>query len=500
MQGSLAQQSSREKPQTLRPEVQDKLPVLDGHAITDDRVVENTFINQTAVNEDAFRERMDLVAGFPEGRIIIVTYFSQNKPITDMMSAVVDMTSTAKDDVHIAWTQIRNFELRCSNDMSFEYDEDSNKSSIKGEAVVFPRFTPRVSDIFLYELRNGKIGVFRVTAVRRLAVGQDTYHSINFTMQEFLTAPTRDLLQKQSTRIAYFDKQKFLVGNTSMLTTDGFQQKKELEHIRLEIIENYVERFYDTEYSTFIRPDKIYDPYIVEYWNKKVSIQDTTPHIRPTQILISVSNYRKTIWAVLTNNPIKNLNNVERTWNIETYHSTFWGVNITSLLGRKFITVGDEADSNNNYSINHKGEPILLDPLPMFHKKLPEEVIDRHIDRDFHRAVKEFYWKFPEARHGRMKPIEKKPHKFPFQKEAKTNEITGEKAHYALSLNFYNGSSAMDPFEHIVYDLVTNKEVDPSKAIEAVSRYQEWSDEDAFYREMFALYIIDKTLYWLMYH
>lgn len=141
MQGSLAQQSSREKPQTLRPEVQDKLPVLDGHAITDDRVVEDTFINQTAVNEDAFRERMDLVAGFPEGRIIVVTYFSQNKPITDMMSAVVDMTSTAKDDVHIAWTQIRNFELRCSNDMSFEYDEDSNKSSIKGEAVVFPRFT-----------------------------------------------------------------------------------------------------------------------------------------------------------------------------------------------------------------------------------------------------------------------------------------------------------------------------------------------------------------------
>ena len=77
MQGSLAQQSSREKPQTLRPEVQDKLPVLDGHAITDDRVVENTFINQTAVNEDAFMERMDLVAGFPEGRIIVVTYFSQ---------------------------------------------------------------------------------------------------------------------------------------------------------------------------------------------------------------------------------------------------------------------------------------------------------------------------------------------------------------------------------------------------------------------------------------
>lgn len=63
----------------------------------------------------------------------------------------------------------------------------------------------------------------------------------------------------------------------------------------------------------------------------------------------------------------------------------------------------------------------------MFHKKLPEEVIDRHINRDFHRAVKEFYWKFPEARHGRMKPIEKKPHKFPFQKKQRLMKLLERK-------------------------------------------------------------------------
>ena len=741
MQGSLTQQSSREKPQSLRPEVQDKLPVLDGHAITDERVIENTFINQTSVNEDAFREQQNLIAGFPEGRIIVVTYFSQNKPITNTQSNVVDMTSTTKDDVHVSWTQIRNFELRCNSELAFEYDQDSNKSKVNGEAILFPRFTPRVSDIFLYEMRNGQIGVFRVASVNRLALGQDTYHRITFTMQEYLRADYRDTLQRQTTNTMYFDKYKYLVGNTTLLSTDGFQQKKDLEHIRLEIIEDYIERFYSRDYSTFMRPDGLYDPYVIEYWNKKVSVQDCTPHLRPTQILISVSNFRKTIWAILTNNPIKNLTNVERKWNVDTYHSTFWGVNITSLLGKKFISIGDEADANNSYSINSRGEPILLDSLPTFHKKLPDEVIEKRVEKDFYNVRKQVY----EDLHNRQCPhhgtkvnysesfypdkcttceidknvfgphpvppfpivssdelakiwsalykkdvnyipdcddqakirgyIEWYRHEYPgtlsklelkkmWLKEAKLPEDTqmttalteefesyvksyrkqylsvltdrqieykwrgdkqidcnlnlsdeqlaelvatiikyrrnhgfpdvnshkvigqailpeemegfkytyavvlarpttdeiekllgvevsgnvdvdftkdvprvfymrhrhchgdhhviyhcirdeiatkcerakklkeenDDKSNYALSSNFYNGSMAMDPFERIVYDLITNKEVAPIKALEAVSRYKEWDDEEAFYRHLFSLYIIDKTLYWLMYH
>lgn len=745
MQGSLAQSSSREKPASLRPEVQDKLPVLDGHAITDERVVENTFINQTAVNEDAYRERQSIISGFPEGRIIVVTYFSQNRPITNMQSDVVDMQSTTKDDVHISWTQIRNFELRCNSELRFEYEQESNKSKVSGEAIMLPRFTPRVSDIFLYEMRNGKIGVFRITGINRLALGQDTYHTVTFTMQEYLDGNNRDRLQRQSTNIMYFDKYKYLAGNTTLLTTDGFQQKKELEHLRLEIIEDYVERFYDPEYSTFMRPDGIYDPYIVEYWNKKVSVQDVTPHMRPTQILISVSNYRKTIWAALTNNPIKNLANIERNWNVDTYRSTFWGVNITSLLGKKFLTIGKEASATNGYSINSNGDPILVDPRPIFHEPLPAEVIDKSIEKDFYKARKLLYKDLPNKMcpphaHGANseipdlcypdqchhcafdKPkvlpppappfpimssddlakiwmsINNKPdgyiptdddqakirgyiawyrheypgtlskkelkemwcdeNKFDIDREFTESELeafeayvksyrkqflavltdrqieykwrvdrqisgdvaltkeeiaelmltiveyrrnhgypdensskplgqaiageagavmcdqavileppslfelanltipdndkgnvdvdissnvsrvfyprkhahsshhyhhtichflcgedaknraetkkkiaeSAERSHYALSSEFYNGSGAMDPYERIVFDLLTNNEVEPIKALESVVRYKEWSDEDAFYRHLFALYIIDKTLYWLMYH
>ena len=749
MSGSLPQQSSREKSTSLRPEVQDKVPVLDGHALSDERVVENTFINETSVNEDAYRERMDLVAGFPEGRIVTVTYFSQNNPLTDIQSHVVDLNSTTKDDTHLSFTEIRNFELRCSGEINFEYDSDSNTSKVTGEAIVFPRFTPRIADIFLYEMRQGQIGVFRVASVDRLALGQDTYHKITFTMQNYLTPEYRNMLNRQSTAHMYFDKKKYLAGNTALLSSKGFSEKKTLEHIRLEIIEDYIERFYSNEFSTFMRPDGLYDPYVVEYWNKKVSIRDSIGQMRPTQILISVSNYRKTIWAALTNNPIKDLANVERSWDTDTYRSTFWGVNITSLLGHKFITIGNEAKATNSYTIDANGDPILMDSLPMFHAKEDEELVSRRIDKDFDAVRWEVYGphtpyqKCPPHAHGCNTPEAKDicypdkchscsfdhcdnpfyvpeppfpimsndqlrdiflalmgidPKKAPLDESTEasirgyiawyrstypgtlsktelkilwaeeygispdatltpeeeeafakyvasyrskylavltdrqieyiyrmehqidndhtltTEEIADlvlfivdyrrkhgypdenstvpigqpmgdqesnavlyshtisieppsatdliklvyeatdtevivdftknipevfkprehlsssihchqtichylcgpeakkreeakkkqaeldEKSHYGLSTEFYNGSGAMDPFEKIVYDCLTNQEVNPEEVLNAVAMYKSWSDDDAFYRHMFSLYIIDKALYWLMYH
>ena len=71
---------------------------------------------------------------------------------------------------------------------------------------------------------------------------------------------------------------------------------------------------------------------------------------------------------------------------------------------------------------------------------------------------------------------------------------------YALSLEFYSGSDAMDPFERLVYNAITGKEPNISAIVDAVCMYLEWDDEDAFYRELLALYLIDYALRWLTFH
>lgn len=339
--------------------------MLDEQALIQDRVAQQTFLNNTAVNDDNFKNELSLIAGYPEGSIVLVTYYSRNSPLTDVRSDIVDILTPAKDDVHVDLTEIRNFELRISGDFNFEFLADVNRSKLSGEAITFAGFVPRIGDFFLYQLRNSKIGVFYITDIQRLAIGQDTYHKINFNLAMYLTPDGRDRLRHQTTSQLYFDKTKFLAGNHALLTSQGYIEQKDLRHIRKEIIQNYTDRFYTTDKSSFIRPDGLYDPYVVEYWNKKVDYLDSP--VRPVQLFIAVQNYKKTIWAALTNNPIKNLRNLAYAWDKKQFQSTFWGVNITSLLRSDYIAVGDEKGSLLYPTINDYGLPELWDPLPFIH-------------------------------------------------------------------------------------------------------------------------------------
>ena len=302
------------------------------------------------------------------------------------------MVMQTKDDVHISWTEIRDFEIRASSEINFDYQTDTNNSNISGEGIVFAGFVPRISDIFLYMMRNSKIGVFRVSDIQRLSLGQDTYHKINFTMQEFLTPSQRDQLRRQTTNIFYFDKTKFVAGNNALLTSRNFAIQKDLKHLRSEIIQNYMDRFYDPTYSSFMRPDKVYDPYVVEYWNKKVSF--TENYTRPIQLLLAVNNYKKTIWSVLTNYPIKDLKNVSYDFDTFTYAATFWSVNVTSLLGNKFVTVGDETASKLETTIARNGKAILMDALPYFHSHQYDELLKKRAMKMFDAMRYTFYGPF----------------------------------------------------------------------------------------------------------
>lgn len=613
MQGSLDTASSREKPVSLRPELNEKLPALDGHAITDERVVKNTFINDDSTFDGNYWDTRSQIVGLIEGRVITVTYFSQNRPVADTQSHVVDLTSTTKDDVHVSWTQIRNFEIRMTSEFNYEYDADSNITKTSGEAAVFPRFIPHIGDIFLYEMTNNRIGLFYISGVEALSMSQDGYHKIKFTIQQFITAEDRDRLGRQSTVIAYFDKLKYVAGNTAFLTTANYGYKKDLEHIRKEIIEDYIERFYSNEYSSFMRKDDVYDPYVVEYWNKKVSIMDTVSKIRPIQLLVGLDNYKKTLFAILTNNPIKNLNNVEKVTTIKRFNSSFWGANITALLNHEYVAVQGETNTYDETLINKNGNPIFYDPTTVYYQQMPREMADARIDRFFRdsrawftdkmfpdthfkhnwykgpypiRSDKELehIWRtihgykdddylseasrhycagyiqwYREAYPGTLSDIEltsiwRKEHQktddaelsaaesealksyiasyrskyssittattildrdghlpwlyYPFYRRSHPTHVTDtvtsmdeDDLCYGLSAAFYNGDmDKMSPFEKQMYLAVTGGEIDISVIVDLVKDYKDWSDDDAFYKHLLAIYLIDTALYWLMYH
>ena len=354
--------------------------------LNDDKVIRDTFINNTAFNHDSFDSNKSLVAGYIQGQIIKVTYFSQNTPPTDIQSQQVDLVTGMSENTQLSLTQIRDFELRLQNELSYDFDADENISSVESSAATWPGFEPKVGDAFFYELRNGNIGVFVIGSVQRAVLGQETYHIINFTLQQLLDKVLRDKYISGTTDVYYFDKKKFLVGSTSYLTSNDYAIKNRLLDLRPAIINRFVEEYYDPTLGSFIRPDNVYDPYLVEYWKRKVNIYEN--ETRPVQLLINVSNYNRTIWSLMTGNPIKSFANLEHDAKVLTKIGTYWDASITSLVGSKFVAVGrerageteawvaGESDGTEAKYVNRNHPPLRTDS-PEEHERYFDQLADK---------------------------------------------------------------------------------------------------------------------------
>lgn len=349
-QGSSTQTSSRTDPDSLRPEISSsKNLVVDNTAITSERALIDTFVPQTAVNTDLFKNELSMLAGYPEGRVLEVTYFYQVHALTNIRSMNVERVTLDTDWTHYSFVQIRNFELRSQDQLEYEYNNDTNISSLKGTALTFAGFEPYINDMFIYKLRNEKIGLFVVNSVQRTAIGNDTYHKISFDLVDYLNDTIAKKLADCTKQIYYFDKTKFTVGNQALLTTEGYGQKNDLSALKKEVVNNFMSQYYTTELNSFVRPDGVYDPYVVEYWNKKVNFDECAT--RPTQLLVSQHAYSRSIWGILTGVPLRKIELLANRYAVFPKRYATWDTNVNALVDRRVLYLDCDLDfeiSSNN--------------------------------------------------------------------------------------------------------------------------------------------------------
>lgn len=499
-QGSLDQTSSRNSPVSVRTELTEDNLVVNNEVISQERALQDTFLPSTAVNTDVFKNELSMLAGFPDGRILEVTYFSQVNALTNIRSMNVERITSDTDWTHYSFTQIRNFELRVTSELNFDYSADTNVSSVSGEALMLAGFEPLVNDLFLYKLRNDKTGIFVINSVQRTALGNDTYHRVTFDLTQYLNGFFQEKLVNATKTIVYFDKTKFTVGNHAFLTTDGFSQKKDLISYKQEIVNDYMEKFYTNEINSFLRPDGVYDPYVVEFWNRKVGYNDC--NTRPTQMLVSQHAYPRTIWAVLTGTPIRDISKLEHEYLIFSKRYATWDTNVNALVDKCVLLVGSdiefEISSNNlrrfmsstasdlpyfdhaNKSIVHHLESLHKlayhdNPNPPNDGQCIHDLPGRPVDPGF---------TWPPHHHHHHGCHHHHPH------------YHGKV--YALSDKFYKGDATMSTLEQLVYDNVNNKDISINTVISTIEHYQEWDLNDAFYWHLLSLHLIDYCQYWLV--
>jgi hypothetical protein len=314
------------------------LPMPDDRDVSHIKPIKDTFSNKTAFNPERYIDILGSLMAYPEGSLIKVTYLSTKVPSIDKRSHVTDI-SKSRDIVHDNYIRIHNFELKLSNAINSSYNQESGHHDFIGEAVAYPGFEPFTSDMFLYEIGNRKIGLFRLTNVEPMTIRQGTYYKINFKLYEYITDELLKDIESKIIDEQFFDKEKYFNDHHTLLKHKDYIQLETLRQLKKELAKKYFHFFYDELMQTIIRPDKLYDPYIVKYILQKVDLQ--TIGFLPLMLITYLPDYDDSIWGYLSSDRkgIKFTDLIQDA-HTEVHRVDMYRTDLNTLINKSYVKLG----------------------------------------------------------------------------------------------------------------------------------------------------------------
>jgi len=289
--------------------------------------VKDTFINRTAVSPTLFPAVFDTLLTYTEGVPVIVEYYKRRIPYINKQSGDVSF-SLERAAVHSSYDLVHQFELRIKDQLNINIDPDTTETKIDGEGIIYPGFSPNIGDIFLLKLPDEQIGVFIVDLVTPLSIRKGTSFSVNFHMYLYLDNTVYDKLSASVAEELYFDKQNYFDDEITLLTDNSYNSLIRLKNVRSDIISRIINKFYHKIERTIVRPDGIYDAFIIEFLGNKISVADSRTDI--CQLAnIYIESFPRTIWSALLNHDISEFTSYAYT--LYNYKAYLWDTNISNI-------------------------------------------------------------------------------------------------------------------------------------------------------------------------
>ena len=276
--------------------------------ITSDTIataVKDTFINRTAIASETYPAIFGAMLQFTDGTPVIVEYYKKRSPFIDRQTTDTSF-SNERNPILESYDLIHNFELRIKDQLNIEIDQETTETTVQGTAVVYPGINPNVGDIFLLNLPDSNVGVFVVNLTEPLSIYRGSHYQISFHLKANVTAELFNHLSAGVVDELWFDKQAYFTDEAALLTDTSYNNLVALTRVRKAIISRLMNKFYDVNEKTIIRPDNAYDHYVVNYLMQKISVNDSRKDL--TQIPNPYGyQFEHTIWSALLKQDMSNL-------------------------------------------------------------------------------------------------------------------------------------------------------------------------------------------------
>jgi hypothetical protein len=298
--------------------------------------MDDTFHNRTALSTSRDSTIISKLQGYGEGSPIRVTWFNQMDSVANNQSTT-NSVSYYTNNVNVSYLKINNFEVRLRAGFVFSYNDEANQSTLTGTCLVYPGFIPKQADVFVYEMEPGKLGLFKVTGPAiRLSIKSRTSHEVPFELVGILKGEDLTALLARVRSEAWFNKSRFLLETTALLTSDDVQDLEYIRNKYEELSAFYVDNFYRKyTYGSFVRPDDVYDPYIVDFIKETMVIN--TPDVFAEQLLDNAVGLKSSFWTKLRNPKKQDFRGIHMNQRLAIHEIGVASYRVNSLINRPYV-------------------------------------------------------------------------------------------------------------------------------------------------------------------
>ncbi len=273
--------------------------------------------------------------------------------------------------VYQQYEKINNMEIRVTESLSGDQNQDTAQMKISGAALIYPFLTPNVGDMFIADAGFNQKGVYTIDAVERKSFNLDTTYQISYHLMDFTNrAPGRVAdLDTKVIREYYFDKSRLMMGMPPTLTTQDYANMQSLTRYFQQIVNDYFNVFYIHDYDTLAIPGQgtgCYDPFVVDYVLKIVNTFDNLVIRKVRNYATDNDDYLRQpqFWKMMLTRDIGMLPYINRFMGLVdvkyfNYNSMFKGIRYSRMSYVLYPTTADFSMMNPN-DLVPVSDPLLM--------------------------------------------------------------------------------------------------------------------------------------------
>lgn len=300
--------------------------------------VKDPALQQLAISTSSYPQSTSQLLAYLQGHSITCIYFS-NMNVNEGVRTNQADSVYLKNVIHSSWLRIDKFEINVSEAFTYDGDGEKATSEITITGRTYPGVVvPKAGDYLVASIGDDKEGLFVVTKSDASSWRDGRVYLISAYMTSTLTKEEWDVLNAGVIQHVTFSKTNYANGTQALLTSTAYQAQQDLLRMRKVLSSRYFKLFYDVNYDTLMRPDGIYDPYVVRFVNDQTDISITK--YRSRQLLYSVEDsYHRTLFARLEDNDSLDVSDLFSRAVLATRVNVVTDAYITPLTGKDYLSV-----------------------------------------------------------------------------------------------------------------------------------------------------------------